>query len=153
MSNPNNNANAAAQEEDDAEMPSGAALNDAALDNVVFAAAYQSDESSVDALDQAIQAEEEAEAQNVGNSLEAGAEVEVEAEADAEPEPDGEGEGEGAAAAEDDSVADDAGNANADDDPAADRRSATKKELTQIIDKWEQEQTQNGYDPVPTLRR
>ncbi|XP_030566338.1 protein mahjong isoform X1 [Drosophila novamexicana] len=152
MSNPNNNANAAAQEEDDAEMPSGAALNDAALDNVVFAAAYQSDESSVDALDQAIQAEEEAEAQNVGNSLEAGAEVEVEAEADAEPEPDGEGEGEGAAAAEDDSVADDAGNANADDDPAADRRSATKKELTQIIDKWEQEQTQNGYDPVPTLR-
>lgn len=42
---------------------------------------------------------------------------------------------------------------NAEETAAADRRQATKKELTQIIDKWEQQQTQNGYDPVPTLRR
>ncbi|XP_033156419.1 protein mahjong [Drosophila mauritiana] len=41
---------------------------------------------------------------------------------------------------------------NAEETAAADRRQATKKELTQIIDKWEQQQTQNGYDPVPTLR-
>jgi len=42
---------------------------------------------------------------------------------------------------------------NPEEAAAADRRQATKKELTQIIDKWEQQQTQSGYDPVPTLRR
>ncbi|XP_033251011.1 protein mahjong-like [Drosophila miranda] len=41
---------------------------------------------------------------------------------------------------------------NQEEDTAADRRSSTKKELTQIIDRWEQQQTQSGYDPVPTLK-
>lgn len=42
---------------------------------------------------------------------------------------------------------------NPEETAAADRRQATKKELTQIMDKWEQQHTQNGYDPIPTLRR
>ncbi|KAH8252480.1 hypothetical protein KR032_000207, partial [Drosophila birchii] len=44
------------------------------------------------------------------------------------------------------------GGGNPEETAAADRRQATKKELTVIIDKWEQQQTQNGYDPIPTLR-
>ncbi|KAL7738429.1 hypothetical protein ACLKA6_006742 [Drosophila palustris] len=161
MSNPNDNGNAAAQEEDDdVELPN---LNDTALDNAVFAAAYQSDESLADALDNAgdVELEADADAQSDDNWEDADAEGEGDAEGDGdgegEDEVDVEGDGDGDAAAEDedDGNADatiEADNANAEDDPAADRRSATKKELTQIIDKWEQEQTQSGYDPVPTLR-
>lgn len=77
----------------------------------------------------------------------------VEIDAEGEGDGDGDGEDDDDVAPEDDSNGDDAANADADDDPAADRRSAAKKELTQIIDKWEQEQTQSGYDPVPTIRR
>ncbi|KAH8389326.1 hypothetical protein KR215_001045, partial [Drosophila sulfurigaster] len=142
--NGNGNENARAQDE---ELP-----NDIALDNAIFAAAYQSDDEPADE-------EQEADAQSEDNSNEVNAEGEDDAE-DAEVEVDGEGDGEeegdndgdGDAAVEDDDGDADADNANAEDDPAADRRSATKRELTQIIDKWEQEQTQSGYDPVPTLR-
>lgn len=79
--------------------------------------------------------------------------VEIDAEGEGDGDGDGDGEDDDDVAPEDDSNGDDAANADADDDPAADRRSAAKKELTQIIDKWEQEQTQSGYDPVPTIRR
>ncbi|XP_030375662.1 protein mahjong isoform X2 [Scaptodrosophila lebanonensis] len=60
---------------------------------------------------------------------------------------DGDGEGEG------DAESNGGENDNEEQDTAAERRSATKREVTQIIDKWEQEQTQNGYDPVPTLKK
>ncbi|XP_023161993.1 protein mahjong isoform X2 [Drosophila hydei] len=159
MSNTNANGNGGVpgQEEDDAEMPNAPMQNDASFDNIVFAAAYQSDDSLNDALDQAGQEEAEADAHSVENSPEAaGVDAEGDGDGDGDGDAgDGEAEGDEEAAGEDDSIAEDgqeAGNGNADDDPAADRRTATKKELTQIIDKWEQEQTQNGYDPVPTLR-
>jgi len=152
MSNPNDNENAAEQEADDIELPNPGIENDEALDNAVFAAAYQSDESLSDALDNAgeVELEVDAAAQSDDNY------EDVDGDGEGEGEGDGEGDGEAAAEDEDDDNAEDAAdaeNANTEEDPAADRRSATKKELTQIIDKWEQEQTQSGYDPVPTLRR
>ncbi|XP_043643767.1 protein mahjong [Drosophila teissieri] len=117
------------------------AATEAALMAEAVAVAYQSDD------------EEQAEGEDT-QEAEAGDNQEEDA---AEQQDGGEPEAEEDADAEDAMSVENAENesdsgGNAEETAAADRRQATKKELTQIIDKWEQQQTQNGYDPVPTLR-
>ncbi|XP_034142456.1 protein mahjong isoform X2 [Drosophila guanche] len=120
----------AAQEAVDGEAETEA---EAALMAEAVAIAYQSeDDEDEEAAAEGADAEEDA--------MSAG-----EAEAADENENENENESDSNPAAEDAS-------ANQEEDTAADRRSSTKKELTQIIDRWEQQQTQSGYDPVPTLK-
>ncbi|XP_044248914.2 protein mahjong isoform X1 [Drosophila takahashii] len=139
MSEGSGSENAAAAEASAEAAAEAEAATEAALMAEAVAVAYQSED------------EEEAEVE---------VEEDQEAADNQDEEPAEQQDGEGEAEAEEDADAMSVENAenesdsggNPEEAAAADRRQATKKELTQIIDKWEQQQTQNGYDPVPTLR-
>ncbi|XP_052843160.1 LOW QUALITY PROTEIN: protein mahjong [Drosophila gunungcola] len=139
-----NAAGAAAAAETEAATDAAAeaeAATEAALMAEAVAVAYQSeDEEEADAEE-----DQDADAAGDRDQEEEPAEQQDEVDPEAEEEADAEGD---AMSVENES---DSGG-NPEETAAADRRQATKKELTQIIDKWEQQQTQNGYDPVPTLR-
>ncbi|XP_039480720.1 protein mahjong isoform X2 [Drosophila santomea] len=119
------------------------AATEAALMAEAVAVAYQSDDEEQAEGDDT----QEAEAEAGDNQEEDAAEQQDGGEQEAEEDADGDD----AMSVENAENESDSGG-NAEETAAADRRQATKKELTQIIDKWEQQQTQNGYDPVPTLR-
>ncbi|KRJ99714.1 uncharacterized protein Dyak_GE12204, isoform C [Drosophila yakuba] len=117
------------------------AATEAALMAEAVAVAYQSDD------EEQAEGEDTQEAEAGDNQEEDGAEQQD----GGEPEAEEAADGDDAMSVENAENESDSGG-NAEETAAADRRQATKKELTQIIDKWEQQQTQNGYDPVPTLR-
>ncbi|XP_023037597.1 protein mahjong isoform X2 [Drosophila willistoni] len=132
---------AGAMDEDDAAAVAAAADMEANMmdDAFAMAVAYQSDEDELNPTDEPADESHSAESNPSADEPNADADEEIEADAQA---------ADGAAAAQE---GEEDANGN-DEDNAGDRRSATKREFTQIIEKWEQEQTTNGYDPLPTLK-
>ncbi|KAH8309481.1 hypothetical protein KR059_010781, partial [Drosophila kikkawai] len=131
------------EEEAAAAATAAAAEREATLMAEAVAVAYQSED---EAQEMAAQAEEE---EDAGEAAPDNQEGEEEAMSES-----GTGDGDGGENAENDSNDSNSGEdgGNPEETAAADRRQATKRELTAIIEKWEQQQTQNGYDPIPTLR-